>query len=212
MKKMMFNTKYGLEKAVIQRFKDMTRRDGTKIKLQYEIGLDVSHDSKGKLETLEEYAIRKSPYKVGEVIAIAQCYSDIPLEYLQLSKRSINLNVQNDGTLNGLVELPGWTNKMFVRADAMPHRIEITAIRYEQLRCISDEECLREGIIRRDDIINNNMENIVRYTFENSFERGVWKCYKTAREAFAALIDKISGNGYWESNPFVYVYSFKLIC
>ena len=101
---------------------------------------------------------------------------------------------------------------MFVRADLMPHQIEITGVRYEQLHCISDEECMREGIVRRDDLINCNMEDIVRYTFENSFERGVWKTYPTPRAAFAALIDKLSGKGYWDRNPFVYVYSFKLVC
>lgn len=31
------------------------------------------------------------------------------------------------------------------------------------------------------------------------------------REAYAALIDKISGKGAWESNPFVFVYDFELV-
>lgn len=34
---------------------------------------------------------------------------------------------------------------------------------------------------------------------------------KTAKEAYAALIDKISGKGTWESNPYVFVYEFELI-
>lgn len=29
--------------------------------------------------------------------------------------------------------------------------------------------------------------------------------------AFAALIDKVSGNGTWERNPWVFAYTFKLI-
>ncbi len=32
-----------------------------------------------------------------------------------------------------------------------------------------------------------------------------------ARKAFASLIDKVSGEGTWESNPYVFVYDFKLI-
>lgn len=205
MKKIMFNKRYGLEKAVLQRLKELTRRDGTKVKLQYEFGIDVRHDNSGKRETLEEYAIRKSPYKVGDVIAVSQSYEDVKSHLGAMARCIIN-------SFGSPRENPGWTNKMFVRADLMPHRIEITGIRYEQLRCISEEECLREGIIKRDDMINTNMEDIVRYTFENSFENHIWKCYKTAREAFAALIDKLNGKGYWESNPFVYVYSFKLVC
>lgn len=29
--------------------------------------------------------------------------------------------------------------------------------------------------------------------------------------AYAALIDKVSGKGTWESNPYVFVYDFELI-
>lgn len=30
-------------------------------------------------------------------------------------------------------------------------------------------------------------------------------------EAFAALIDKVSGNGTFDSNPWVFVYEFELV-
>lgn len=30
-------------------------------------------------------------------------------------------------------------------------------------------------------------------------------------EAFAVLIDKVSGKGTWESNPYVFVYDFELV-
>ena len=37
-------------------------------------------------------------------------------------------------------------------------------------------------------------------------------CYgKTPREAYAVLIDLISGKGTWLSNPFVFVYDFELV-
>lgn len=205
MNRIRFNKRYGLEDAVIAKLKDMTRRDGTKVKLQYEAGLDVRHDRNGKRETLEEYAIRKSPYKIGEEVAVAQSYEDIKSHLGAMARCMIN-------PFGSPREHPGWTNKMFVRADLMPHSIKITGIRFERLKCISEEECLREGIIIRNDMINCNMEDIVRYTFKNSFENHIWKCYKTAREAFAVLIDKLSGKGYWESNPFVYVFTFKLVC
>lgn len=32
--------------------------------------------------------------------------------------------------------------------------------------------------------------------------------YLTAKEAYAALIDAISGKGTWESNPWTFVYNF----
>lgn len=41
--------------------------------------------------------------------------------------------------------MDGWDNKMFVRAEHMPHRIRITDIRVERLQDISDEDCLRKA-------------------------------------------------------------------
>ena len=34
--------------------------------------------------------------------------------------------------------------------------------------------------------------------------------YPTPREAFAHLIDEVSGKGTWDSNPWVWVYDFEL--
>jgi len=36
-------------------------------------------------------------------------------------------------------------------------------------------------------------------------------CARTPKEAFAALIDKVSGKGTFESNPWVFVYKFERI-
>lgn len=35
--------------------------------------------------------------------------------------------------------------------------------------------------------------------------------FNTPREAYAALIDRISGKGLFQSNPYVFVYEFTLI-
>ena len=37
------------------------------------------------------------------------------------------------------------------------------------------------------------------------------ECRYTPREAFASLIDKVSGRGTWKSNPWVFVYEFEPI-
>lgn len=35
--------------------------------------------------------------------------------------------------------------------------------------------------------------------------------FQTPRDAFAMLIDKVSGRGTWASNPWVVVYEFELV-
>lgn len=87
---------------------------------------------------------------------------------------------------------------MFVKAKLMPHRIRITGVRCERLQDISDGDCLREGV--------QYIEEIEMYYLERTDrEEGFY--FDSPREAFASLIDKVSGKGTWDSNPWVFVYS-----
>lgn len=97
--------------------------------------------------------------------------------------------------------LKGWKNKMFVRADLMPHQIRITGVRVERLQDISDEDCLREGV-NGESIFDDNDYCTVQ---------GIQPWFNSPRDAFAALIDKVSKKGTWEENPWVFVYEFELV-
>lgn len=135
-------------------------------------------------------------YNIGEEIAIAQKYSDIT-------------NSTSSTLRQELAQQPGWNNKMFVRADLMPHRIRITNIRIERLQDISDEDCIAEGI-RRFGKEYVRFKKEYCYTCQNYAVTDFYS-FSTPREAYAALIDKISGKGTWESNPWVFVYDFELV-
>lgn len=88
----------------------------------------------------------------------------------------------------------------------MPHHIEITDIKVERLQDISDEDCLREGIMK-----GEFMNTWDTFYYDEWGDVPNHITFKTAREAFAALIDKVSGKGTWNSSPWVFVYEFKLI-
>lgn len=186
MKKIMFSDKYCLTQAVLDGTKTMTRRmlkDGTPL---------------GNWEETQ----KKLPYKVGEVVAIAQSYKEI---YPNADFEMI------DG--NFITESAGWTNKMFVRANLMKRHIRITDVKVEHLQDISDKECLREGVKRAS--IGFYAEGVKVKDWEKEAHRetasGCVKLFPFPRPAFASLIDKISGKGTWESNPFVVAYSFELV-
>ena len=84
----------------------------------------------------------------------------------------------------------------------MPHRIRITGIKCERLRDISDEDCMREGVFG--DVEYDKYEVYGR--FGNSDDG-----FDTPREAFAALIDKVSDRGTWDGNPWVEAHEFDLL-
>lgn len=90
---------------------------------------------------------------------------------------------------------------MFVKADLMPHLIKITDIHVERLQDISDEDCLKEGIEKCK----------IPLCIKHYFIRDCGDCASSPREVFSELIDKVSGKGTWESNPWVFVYEFELL-
>lgn len=205
MKKIMFNDKYGLTKAVLEGKKTQTRRVISdkildKIKLFQHEYLNASCDLLEGKELIEAYMVNypeKLPYNVGEIVAVAQSYRDICDECFWHGAYTVRTSQ--------LYRLAGWSNKMFTSSDEMPHQIRITDVRVERLQDISDEDCLKEGIAPM-------IVGCEYYVF--SFidkEKGRFLDYKTPREAYAALIDKVSGKGTWESNPYVFVYDFELI-
>ena len=221
MKKIMFNDKYSLTQAVLDGRKTMTRRMAaiqppyknseicfpTVLLLEDEPEkhpLWLAYCWRNKDNPEESTPWIKPKYKKGEVVAIAQSYKDLgysPEEPLQ----------EEAGYYPHIKDASGWTNKMFVRADIMPHHIRITDIKIERLQDISDEDCLREGVEL----------NTRQYEYDGTKKYcvcglGHWRAigctdFDTPREAFAALIDKVSGKGTWESNPYVFVYEFELI-
>ena len=193
MKKIMFNDKYRLTKAVLEGRKTQTRRicyQGT-FKRFCSCGFCLEGADRGKLYINDgNEVVSKSKFKIGEEVAIAQRYIDLDDKFYRL------LGIYKGG-------MKGYRNKMFVKADLMPHRIRITNIRVERLQDISEEDCLAEGI-----------QDIVGKTYPGTHFYCITKadtCYVTPRDPYAKLIDKISGKGTWDRNPLVFVYEFELI-
>ena len=204
MKKIMFNDKYGLTKAVLEGRKTITRRAVSMhdYKYGFQMWYDIVSKKYWACDGDESFIVERSRYSRGEVVAIAQSYNKIGLSPSMYCEVPNEYGGTRDGSFD---ELPGWENKMFVKAELMPHHIKITNIRVERLQDISDEDCLREGVFECEDGYSRTY-GIDHY---EEFVHG-W-LYNTPREAFAALIDKVSGKGTWESNPYVWVYEFELV-
>ena len=211
----MFNDRYGLTEAVLSGRKLQTRRIITcpkTFKGEWVAGFHVyKRQSDGAiLEYPCMYDADEQDfdggqilpkYKIGEIVAIAQAYANVGFgdtaPIIGVDENDMPISASDAGLYN----------KMFVRADLMPHQIRIIDVRVERLQDISDEDCIKEGIIKwtKDRVL-------FKYDLSDHYEMFAWsdKPY-SPREAYAALIDRISGKGTWESNPFVFVYDFELI-
>lgn len=202
MKKIMFNSKYGLDKAVLEGRKTMTRRViscPNTFKGQLVAGFYICRNRQSReitevcMHDADEGFIDNGQllpnYKVGEVVAIAQSYKDC----------GYDPNFMLDG--KPISKHPGWNNKMFVKAELMKHFIKITGVKVERLQDISYTDIAAEGIKYNIDV----MTNLRIFMFPNG-ERE----FLDDRTAFRTLIDKISGKGTWKSNPWVWAYEFEL--
>lgn len=205
MQKIMLNDKYCLTDAALRKQKTMTRR----IERGLELLSETNHKFDGEkvilhFEASDKPIIIRPRYKVGEIVAVAQRYSECgSANFDEWEKESDWFQ-------------KGFANKMFVKPDLMPHQVRITNVRLERLQDISDRDCLQEGV--RETEIRKYKENPVG---DIEVEVEICSClkkndgralvYPTPREAFAALIDKTSGKGTWNRNPYVFVYEFKLV-
>ncbi len=218
MKKIMFNDKYGLTQAVLEGRKTQTRRliktsdafervnpdydwDEEDIKnWNNDFALRIQNMPEEEKKNCFDYLINHPKYKVGEVVAVAQSYKDADICFIQCDLRPKHSHIWGH-TPN----MKGWNNKMFVQAECMPHQIRITNVRAQRLQDISDEDCLKEGA--------EWDAKAKRYYvgYNRTTNKRTWLQGETPREAYAALIDKISGKGTWEKNPYVWVYDFELV-
>ncbi len=210
MQKIMFNDRYGLTDAVIEGRKIMTRRLISWSLTEQWIEFVSDAPSVGGVyvhESEKDFYERETPrYKVGEIVAVAQNYFSTYDE--SKWENGIWYNEFADGS--DITNHAGWINKMFVKAEYMPHQIRITGIRCERLQDISDEDCMKEGVLEHP-YRGYMVDGIVYKNSKDKEYNGSLQIFDTPREAFAVLIDKISGRGTWKSNPWVVVYEFELV-
>lgn len=211
MNKIMFNDKYGLTKSVLEGRKTQTRRiinpqpmydENVGICWKgYAYGINFSgkEGAYNNFISGTEYDKSCKRYRVGEIVAVAQNYTACG-------------GFMDDGTprwdyISCIVgsKNRGWSNKMFVKPELMPHQIKITNVRIERLQDISDEDCLAEGIqIGQCGSADTHFMDV--YYIPNEIQP-----YCLPKDAYAALIDKVGKKGDWDSNPYVFVYDFELI-
>lgn len=147
---------------------------------------------------------KKPRFEVGEIVAIKQCYCYVYGE----NKDFLEHKVSTDVLINEIFCSAGWRNKIFVKNELMPHHIRITSVKKCRLQDLTDEECVKEGV---------NSYKQGKETYYNcdgiyyNRKQGLRKPFKTAKEVFFNLIERLNGRGYWIIAPEGYAYEFELV-
>ena len=201
MQKAYFNKRYGLQQAVKEGTKTNTRRllkvPAEEVNAVNCALADIENLEANKKAILDRYA----QYQVGEVVAVAESYTDVFEEADKGNYWDDRYELFRQATVD---DKPGWDNKLFVRAELMPDRIVIKGRRLEMLQDISDEDCIKEGVTRGR---FKDFPNDMYFPYRGCKNSEV--CY-TPRYAFHLLIDRICGRGTWDLNRWVIAYDFLL--
>lgn len=141
MKKIFFSDKYKLTAAVINGTKAQTLQIINKMPKDPKIAYGLESED-GHVHLLDGYTVvAKSKYKLGEVVAIAQSYFDIKTSANShrppIWKGYKNWHKYLDTLPN---DSAGHYNKMMVKAELMPYKIEITNIKVERLQDFTDAD------------------------------------------------------------------------
>ena len=218
MQKIGFNQRYGLQQAVFDGTKTMTRRiekpldnavknyrNSYSDRPEFNI-ISQRYSERGGIEIQLErdFIFIPTRYKLNEIVAVAQPYKELDYSFHGFATNpSRSCGIRKECA----EKQKGWGNKMFVSSKFMPNQIQFTGIRIEQLQDISDEDCLNEGVF----------PSAIKYDTYH-----VWCItdgylflvdFRTPRDAFAALIERpgVGRKGLWAENPHVVAYTFKLI-
>ncbi|WP_418186756.1 hypothetical protein [Aliarcobacter lanthieri] len=220
-KPIIFNTE--MVKAILEERKKQTRRicnipKGFNIKAQ---GIDSGNaygknrafialfeDKDGFTETI------KSKYKVGDILYVKETFAiDNPPNINNTDDVLDNIIYKVDNThLNykwkPSVHMPKKYARIFLK---------VTNVKVERLQDISDEDCIREGIISE----QSGSDSYVTYYGKPDWENytNIFTDYTRDGElisleklAFKSLWNSTAKDGYkWEDNPYVFVYEFERV-
>lgn len=171
-----------------------------------------------------EIVYLKEPYMVTEILKHnGKYYHTIQYKYTA-GKRKVALDEKYVGKLNK------WKSPRFMPEWASRYKVEILSVGIEHACDISEADCIREGVesivprLKAKSIKNDTPKMPLGYSNETFYRnyRGMKSIAKkqkypqylfnTAKESFISLWDEINGKRMmFVSNPYVFVYTFKLI-
>lgn len=161
--------------------------------------------------------LKKSVLKVGSIIWVRETFAEV-----SITKFSNGLNVGLTGkpkTGHDLVhyiykadhindDKLKWKPSLFMPKDACRLFLEVTDIRIERLNEISESDAVAEGIL--DMFYGKDIAGNAYFNYMD--KKGGWDCVADdAIHSYQTLWQKINGINSWSENPFVWVYTFKVV-
>lgn len=217
-KPILFNTE--MVKAILDGRKTQTRRVFSKTQLKY---FDYAQKlgEMSSLDNLHEndfaYILQFSQYKVGDVLYVRETFntfSNITMDnevgvIYKADNKEVILPCNRD------YECEYVFNDKWKPSIHMPKKyarifLKVTNVGVERLQDISDEDCIKEGIIK---VTKDNQVFKFCIYDKKDYSSTPWQDMpKNPQEVYKNLWNSTTKDGYkWEDNPYVFVYEFERI-
>ena len=105
-----------------------------------------------------------------------------------------------------------WKPSLFMPKEAARLFLKVTNVRCERLQDITEEDCIREGILKMDNYFQRGFDVFFDYLAKekaHQFPHSTNNNRFTAKDSYKSLWQKINGKDSWDLNPFVFVYEFE---
>lgn len=134
-----------------------------------------------------------SPHKPGDVVYVKETWQTVnPLAGCEFNGRPENDGVRYRATWTKSHH-QGWRSPLMMPRWAARIWLRIVAVRCERVQDISEPDAIAEG---------------TQMPF-GSLPKAIRQAAFSERTIYARLFDHINGKGTWESNPWVWVYTFE---
>ena len=195
----------------IIKLRDKSMPDETSISY----GIDFDKDSEmiqGKPDKVMDFSKtfpywqeQKSKFNIGDII---WCRETFAVKGQRIFYKADNDSFENAG-LKGLYDFV-WKPSLFMPKDVCRLFLQITDIRIEQLQDISEDDAIAEGLetsIVKSKIFQTYLGYKNYYVQDAEDE----PYYRNPIDSYKSLWMSINGSESWQQNPFVWVYSFKVV-
>lgn len=137
--------------------------------------------------------IVKSRYQKGDHIWVKETWCIIPPNYL-IFKADCNEQVVKNNK---------WKSSLFMRKNYARIWLECTGVRCERLLDIKDEDCISEGIEKW------IAPDVTWYRYKDYMSDVDW--WGQERPSFLSLWESVNGRNSYKTNPWIFIYDFKVI-
>lgn len=137
--------------------------------------------------------LKKSILKVGSIIWVRETFAH------SLNSNEFCYKADTDNPIY-LDKSWKWKPSLFMPKSACRLFLEVTEIRIERLNEISESDAIAEGI-----------EYSTEFGYKLYSKNSFFSKHLSASDSYMSLWEFINGQNSWQENPFVFVYTFKVV-